>query len=49
LAAGAEDVASSVLREVGRWAGYDRGRFQEEKLTVSVVDCRSAHRPRALL
>jgi hypothetical protein len=32
LAAGAEDVVSSVLCDVGRWAGYDRGRFQEDEL-----------------
>ncbi len=39
--AGAEAVASSVLDDVGRWAGYDCGRPQEDDLTVLVVDCRS--------
>ena len=49
LTAGAEDVVSSVVHGVGRWVGRGRGRPQEDDLTVLVVDCRSAHRPKTLL
>lgn len=39
--AAAGEAASTVLREVGRSAGYNRGRPQEDDLTVLVIDTRS--------
>ncbi len=41
--AGVEDFATSLLDDLGRWAGHDRGRPQEDDVTVLVVDCRFAH------
>ncbi len=38
---GAEDFATSLLHDVGSWAGYGRGRPQDDDLTLLIVDCRS--------
>ena len=40
---GVEEFATSLLDDLGRWAGHDRGRPQEDDVTVLVVDCRFAH------
>lgn len=38
---GAEEFASSLLHGVGSWAGHDRGRPQQDDLTLLVIDCLS--------
>ena len=38
---GAEDFANSLLHDLGCWAGHDRGRSQDDDLTLLVVDVRS--------